>query len=190
MSLREWGALPEDVTGELVDGCLVEEEVPDPVHGLAVTWLIAVFRSWLGAGQGFVFDAEVKYALSGRRGRKPDVSVFLPNRAAPPRRGLIDVAPDIMVEVVSASPRDERRDRVEKMDEYAGFGVPFYWLLDPALGSLEIFELRRDVSPATYLRVLARVDGVITDVPGCQGLVVDLDALWTELRRLEPGDQP
>jgi hypothetical protein len=29
LTLEEWGDLPEDVPGELIDGRLVEEEVPD-----------------------------------------------------------------------------------------------------------------------------------------------------------------
>ncbi len=64
------------------------------------------------------------------------------------RRGEVPFVshPDIMVEVVSPSPADERRDRVDKMDEYAAFGVPYYWLVDPALGSLEIFDARLDAN--------------------------------------------
>ena len=183
LDLDAWAALPEDDPGELVDGYLTEEEVPDPIHGLAVPWLIALFRAWLGGG-GFVFDSDVKFAVSATRGRKPDVSVYLPARAAPPRRGALHDPPDIMVEVVSPSPADERRDRVEKMDEYAAFGVRFYWLVDPALGSVEIFELQN----GRFLRSVAATSGVIRDVPGCRALVLDLDQLWAELARLEANE--
>ena len=90
----------------------------------------------------------------------------------------------MMVEVVSASPVDERRDRVEKMDEYASFNVRFYWLVDPALGSVEIFELRE----GRFSRAVAATSGAMTDIPGCSGLVLDLDQLWAELSRLTPND--
>ena len=185
MSIDEWVALPEDAPGELVNGYLTEEEVPDPIHGLAVSWLIALFRAWLGTGKGFVFDSDVKFVLSATRGRKPDISVYLPDRPPPPSRGPLRESPDLVVEVISPSPRDERRDRVDKMDDYAAFGVPLYWLVDPALGSLEIFELRG----GRYTRVLAAVEGTIDTVPGCPGLVLDVDALWGELRRLRTEDR-
>lgn len=179
LDLDAWAALPEDKNGEWVDGYLTEEEVPDPIHGLAVSWLIALFRAWLD-GRGFVFDSDVKFIVSATRGRKPDVSVFLPDRAAPPRRGPVTVPPDIMIEVVSPSPADERRDRVEKMDEYAAFAVSYYWLVDPALGAVEIFELQN----GRFVRSIAATSGVVTEVPGCPGLQLDLDRLWSELARL------
>jgi Uma2 family endonuclease len=90
-----------------------------------------------------------------------------------------------MVEVVSPSPADERRDRVDKMDEYAAFGVPCYWLVDPALGSLEIFEL----TAGRFTRCAAATAGVLRNVPGCPGLVLDLDRLWAELARLDANDE-
>lgn len=176
----EWGALAEETPGELVDGYLVEEEVPDPIHGLTVSWLIALFRAWLPREAGFVFDSDVKLAISSNRGRKPDVSVYLPGRKPPPRRGLLHEPPDIVIEVVSASPRDERRDRVEKMEDYAVCGVRYYWIVDPALGSVEIFELNQE---GHYAKVTGITGGRISPA-ACAGLVVDVDALWAELSRL------
>lgn len=40
LTLEQWAALPEDDEGELVDGYLVDEEVPDYLHELVVAWLI------------------------------------------------------------------------------------------------------------------------------------------------------
>jgi len=184
LGLDEWAGLPEDEAGELVDGQLVEEEVPDPIHGLAVSWLIALFRAWLRNRGGFVFDSDVKFAVSSTRGRKADVSIYLPGRAAPPRRGALREPPDILIEVVSPSPADERRDRVEKMGEYAQFGVSYYWVVDPALGSVEIFEL----DERRYARSAAITSGALSEVPGCPGMVFDVDLLWAELARLSANE--
>ena len=185
MTFADWDAMPEDEPGELVDGRLEEEEVPDYVHELIVLWLGEKLRAWL-AGRGFVGGSDAKFAVSARRGRKPDVSVFLPGGRVPPRRGVIRFPPDIMIEIVSTRPRDGRRDRVQKLDEYAAFGVRYYWIVDPELRTLEIFELTAE---GAYLHRLGAGEGAIDQVPGCDGLRLDLDDLWAECDRLGP-DEP
>lgn len=184
MSVDAWARLPEDEQGELVDGQLVEEEMPDAAHETVVVFLIRVFGAWL-AGRGFVLSSGVKYALAPKHGRKPDLSVFLPGGVVPPRRGPVAHPPDIAVEVVSSSPEDRRRDRVKKLREYGAFGVRFYWLIDPEARTLEVLELGRDTH---YTHVLDAEQGTI-DVPGCAGMQLDLDALWQEIARLDPGDE-
>jgi Uma2 family endonuclease len=183
MSLAAWAALPEDEPGELVDGMLVEEEVPDLTHETAVAWLLASIRVWALARGGFAFGSEAKYALPRNRGRKPDLSVFLPGRPPPPRRGAVAVPPDLCVEVVSPSPSDRRRDRVTKLAEYAAFGVRWYWLLDPEARTLEVLELG---AGGHYIHALGATDGTIDEIPGCPGLALDLDDLWREIDRLGP----
>jgi Uma2 family endonuclease len=85
--------------------------------------------------------------------------------------------PDIAVEVVSPSPRDVRRDREEKMTEYAEFGIRFYWLVDPTERTLEIFERATD---GKYARRLEARRGIVESIPGCTGLRLDLDAMWAQ----------
>src|SRR5690606_39256642 len=119
MTLEEWAALPEDEPGELVDGFLVEGEVPDYVHEVVVAWLVRTLGNW-GAPRGaFVAGSGAKFRVTPRRGRMPDMTVYLPGDKKPSKRGLITAPPSIAVEVLSPSARDERRDRIEKRAEYA-----------------------------------------------------------------------
>jgi Uma2 family endonuclease len=181
LTLEEWAALPEDEPGELCSGHVVEEEVPDYAHEVVVAWLIRVLYSWASSRGGVVGGSEAKLGIRADRGRKPDVTVYLADSPKPPRRGIIRVPPDIAVEVISATPRDARRDRVEKMDDYAAFGIRFYWIVDPEIRSVEIFELAPD---GRYTRALGATEGVLTQIPGCPDLTLSLPELWAEIDRL------
>jgi Uma2 family endonuclease len=180
MTFAEWAALSEDEPGELVDGRLEEEEVPSYIHEVVVGWFIHMLRVWLVSRGGFVAGSEAKFAVTPRRGRKPDLSAYLPGRRPPPR-SPIEVPPDIMVEVISPTPRDARRDRIDKLREYAAFGVRWYWLVDPQMRTLEVYELGER---GRYIHALGATEGSV-ELPGCEGLTLDLDALWGEVARLE-----
>jgi Uma2 family endonuclease len=182
MSVEEWASLPEDEPGELVDGAIAEEEAADWDHEDVVAWLLLVLGAWVMAHGGRVYGSEGKYAVRPGRGRKADVSAFLPGTPLPPRHGPSTTPPDIIVEVISSDPRDARRDRIDKAQEYAAFGVRFYWLVDPDDRTFEIFELQPGVQ---YLRVRAVAEGTV-DIPGCEGLRLDLDALWAYVDRRAP----
>lgn len=183
MSLEEWADMPEDEPGELVNGQLVEEEVADNPHEVIVSWLLHVLSNWARPRKGLVLGSEAKYALAEGRGRKPDLSMFFARDRKLPRKGAIRTPPDLMVEVVSPTPRDGRRDRVEKLREYAKFGLRWYWIVDPRLRSLEILRLGDD---GHYANVVSAADGVI-EVPSCEGLTIDLDALWSEVDEVVEG---
>ncbi|WP_394832866.1 Uma2 family endonuclease [Pendulispora rubella] len=189
MTIEEWADLPEDEPGELVDGYLEEEEVPDFIHETIVGWLIQVLRNWLVPRNGRVFGSEAKYRLTEHRGRKPDVAAYLPGSRLPGgRHGATRVPPDIAIEVVSPAARDRRRDRVEKTTEYAQFGIHYYWLIDPEARTLEILELGPD---GRYVLALTAADGTVSTIPGCPELTLDLDSLWAEIDSLpEDEDEP
>jgi len=185
MSLEEWASLPEDEPGELVDGELVEDEVADWDHEDVVAWIFGALWTWMATvvrdgHTGRVYGSDGKYAVRPGRGRKADVSAFLPGTPLPPRRGPCATPPDIIIEVISSDPRVVRRDRIEKATEYAAFGVRFYWLIDPDARTFEIFELQPG---GHYLRLVGVSEGAV-DVPGCEALRLDLDALWAKLDQL------
>ena len=184
MTLAEWAALDEDAPGELVDGRLVEEEDVGALHDAIAAWFVWTFMSWIGARGGVVLVSDTRFGVAPRRGRKPDVAVYFPGRK-PPAHGLVTTPPDVMIEVVSPRPKDARRDRVEKMKEYAAFGVRFYWIVDPALRTFEIFELAAD---GRYVVAAGAAEGTVAAVPGCDGLVIDLDALWVKASQLTADD--
>jgi len=121
-----------------------------------------------------------KFAVAPAIGRMPDVTVYFAGDPRPPLRGLIRTPPSIAVEVLSPTPRDGRRDRVEKLAEYARFGIRWYWLVDPQLRSIEILELvsRR------YQHVTGLTEGLV-DVPGCEGLRIDVSELWATIESPE-----
>jgi Uma2 family endonuclease len=182
LSLDEWFDLPEDQPGELVAGQLEEEEAPDYLHELLVALLGGILGSWISPQGGLVAGSNAKFAVGSGRGRKPDLTIYLPGGRRPPARGLIRVPPDIAIEIVSATPRDGRRDRVDKTADYAAFGVAWYWLLDPQLRTLEILQLDPQ---GRYIHALGAGTGVLETIPGCEGLTLDLDSHWAAIDSLE-----
>ena len=181
MTLEEWAALEEDVEGELVDGLLEEEEMPSILHELVVAWMVSVLRAWVRRRHGLVVGSEAKLAVGPRRGRKPDLSVFLPPLLPAPSATLVRVPPHLVVEIASPRPRDVRRDRLDKLADYARVSVRYYCILDPQLRSLEVYELGPD---GRYTVALSAAEGRVR-VPGCPGLVLDLGALWNEIEAAE-----
>lgn len=92
----------------------------------------------------------------------------------PPANGIITQPPDIAIEIVSPTPRDCRRDRVEKLVDYSAFRVRYYWIGDPQFRSLEILRLG---AQGRYEHLLGATEAQV-DIPGCEGFVVDLDEVW------------
>lgn len=180
MTLEQWADMDEDEPGELVDGLLVEEEVASHLHEIPVSWLIGTLGNWAIPLRGWVFGSEHKIGIEEGRGRKPDVSMYAPGTRFRANDGLSRKPPMVIVEVVSPTPRDAHRDRVEKLSDYAKFGVPYYWLLDPRTRILEILELGVD---GRYTIAVSASGGKVA-VPACEGLTLDLDELWAEVDRL------
>jgi Uma2 family endonuclease len=176
MTLEAWADMAEDEPGELVNGRLEEEEVPDHLHEAVVAFLIAMLHAWASPRRAPVFGSEHKLGVAKTRGRKPDVCMYAPGTRLG-RGSLSRTPPLLIVEVLSPRPRDVRRDRGDKLADYARFGVRLYLLVDPEARLVEVYELGAD---GRYVRDVSSSEGRLT-LPGCEGLELDLDSLWSEV---------
>lgn len=180
LTVEEWAELDEDDSRELVNGVLEDSEVPDVTHETVVWWL-AQLLGYFRARGGWAGVSGLKLGLAADRGRLGDVVCY---EKPPPPRGVVRVPPTLIVEVISPGKKNRRRDRFDKVADYAAFGVRFYWLVDPELRTVEILELGRE---GKYVHALGASEGRLENVPGCPDLIVDLDELWAELDRLGSG---
>lgn len=172
---EEFVALDEDDPRELIDGELVEVEVPNEAHEHAVAELVYGLMAWGEAHAGTrVFASGYKVRVAPKRGVMPDVQLFLPTN---PRKrgndqGLAKGHPDLVVEIVSPSSR--RYDRVIKLRYYASIGVPEYWLVDPEARTVE----RLVLGEKGYVIVQVEADDEIFRPPMLEGFALHLARLW------------
>jgi Uma2 family endonuclease len=167
-------ALDEDDSRELLDGELVEMDVPTALHEWIVGTLVHYLRAWAMARRaGVVLASGYKVKIRNDRGFMPDVQYFHRGGRPVPNRGLDSGAPDLAIEIIS--PGSGRYDRGAKLRGYAEIGVPEYWLIDPEKQSLERFVLPSSEGYRSAERFVGDVAFAPTSFPD---LVVDLQELW------------
>lgn len=167
--------LPEDDRRELIDGRLVEIDVPRTWHERIVSLLIAALVPWARKRGLEVLASGYKVRVGRRRGVMPDVQVL--TRAvfdAADESGLDDGRPEIAIEIVS--PRSRSHDRVRKLQWYASIGVPEYWIVEPRERVIDRLVLRKD---ETAYDAIESAEGDATFRPkGLRGLAIPLAELW------------
>ncbi len=135
-------ALPDDVTGHLVDGELFSMPRPGTAHMRATMRASNELDTRFGGGgptSGWVVMTEVEIHF-GPDVLVPDIAGWrtstLPRLPDVPH---LKVPPDWVCEVLS--PSTAGFDRVRKSRVYARNGVGWYWLIDPAARTVEVFRL-------------------------------------------------
>jgi Uma2 family endonuclease len=111
------------------------------MHELIVMWFGAHLGAWGKRHGAKVGGSEVKIAVGPRTGRKPDLSVFSRDDMPALTDAVMHNKPLLVLEVLSPRPRDQRRDRVDKLRDYARAGARHYWLVDPQLRTVEMLRL-------------------------------------------------
>ena len=137
-------ALPEGLTGEIINGQLYTQPRPAWPHSLAGSRLGADIEGPYGRGRGgpggwWIIDEPEIHLVLDTEVVVPDIAGWRRERLPAPLTGhKIPVAPDWVCEIFSPSTRS--RDREEKMPLYARYGVRHAWLVDPKTRTLEAYE--------------------------------------------------
>jgi len=166
-------ALAEDDRRELIDGELLEIDMPTKLHEWVVGQLIFWLVGWARAHDGLVLASGYKVRIRDDRGVMPDVQFFRKERVPMlGEQGLESGAPDLAVEVISAS--SKRYDRVEKLRWYAMIATPEYWIVDPEGQTIERLVLQE-----SHYRIEESLAGDEVFRPGSfPGLEIPLIELW------------
>jgi Uma2 family endonuclease len=133
ITAEELARLPDMGSCELVNGRIVRLSPAKPSHGLLESRLGIPLGSWADrSGLGLVLFGEV--GLWARRDpdtvRGADIVFISHDRYA--RRdpeGFLDIAPELVVEILS--PGDRRGEVMEKLEDYFVMGVDVVWIVDP-----------------------------------------------------------
>lgn len=132
--------LPDDGRRyEIVDGTLLVSPAPVHRHQRALLRL-AILLSDRCPTDHEVVIAPFDWQPEHRTSLQPDLLVA--RTALIGERNVRD-RPTLVVEV--ASPGTARVDRTVKMRRYADGGIPHYWIIDPRVPSLEVYDLRDGV---------------------------------------------
>ena len=180
MTVTQWEHLDDKDSREFVDGVLEEAEMPAPLHELVKLWLGAALYAYFRKRAGFSFgQTSSPFGAIAAACRTSHAS-----RAATASKleGAVRTPPDVVVEVISPRPRDARRNRIDKMSDYAGNGREAILARRSQGANVRGLPARRE-TPLHVRR--CSLLGKVRRIPTLPGLVIDLDDLWSEVNRLE-----
>jgi Uma2 family endonuclease len=142
ITYEEWLRMPEvtDATEEVVDG---EIRIMPPAkwkHALIVQHMCNALDAQTDARETVVLATSFGLVIrkAPLTSRVPDVAVFQRSTIVE-QDGYIHSAPQLVVEVLS--PGNTRREREEKLADYASLGVPEVWVISPEARTVEVLHL-------------------------------------------------
>jgi Uma2 family endonuclease len=171
--------VPDHKVAEILDGELVVTPRPALRHARASAGLGGHLWGPFQGGRGgpggwwILFEPELHLAEDVV---VPDLAGWSQARLpVVPDAASLSLAPDWVCEVIS--PATERVDRSRKTAIYAREGVTHLWLLDPIVGTLEVFRLDHEhwVLPGTY------TGNDVVSAPPFDAIEIDLRTLWPDL---------
>lgn len=138
-------------TAELVRGVLMVREPPATSHGgragrLAVR--IGMFVLEHRLGEVFAQNTGFRIQRDPDTVRAPDVAFVARERLAEiPEQGYADLAPDLVVEILS--PSDRAGEVLDKVGQWLTAGARLVWVLDPARAAARVYRADGSVALLT-----------------------------------------
>jgi len=140
-SESEYLALNTNQMVEFSHGFVEFLPMPTLTHQLVAYLLHQLLEAFVAAnGLGTVVGAPYKVRLWEGKYREPDVLFMRADHRSRLTEQFSEGA-DLVMEVVSGSDDDRRRDLQKKREEYALAGIPEYWIVDPELGQITVLTL-------------------------------------------------
>jgi Uma2 family endonuclease len=174
LTYEDYAVLPDDGRCyELHEGELSVAPAPGSGHQRILSKLhVLLYEHVERWALGEVLFAPLDCILSPTTVVQPDL-VFIENS----RAGLVSTRglegpPTLAVEILS--PSTTKTDRGIKLQLYAKFGVPYYWIVDPGARTIEAFELAGEAY-ALNARVWG---GEAVSLPPFPTLQLMPEALW------------
>jgi Uma2 family endonuclease len=125
---------------ELLDGQHVAEPAPNTIHQRIVSNLHRLLSGFVHQHRlGWVLPAPCDVLLSDVDVVEPDLLYLSKAHADRLQHAFVKGAPDLVIEILSASTR--RRDERAKRDLYERHGVGEYWIVDPELEAVKVYRL-------------------------------------------------
>ena len=176
VTYEEWLRMPEvsDAIEEVVNGEVRIMPAPKLKHGLIIRRLCKAFDAQTDDKKVLVLDTN--FGLVIRREplttRVPDLAVFEWGTLVE-LDGYVHSAPQLAVEVLS--PANSRREREEKLQDYASLGVPEVWVFAPEGRTVEILYLE----DGQYRRHEILADGILKPrlFPNVH---IDISEIWPD----------
>lgn len=176
--------LPDNLTGQIVDGELVASPQPVVRHQRAASILGMDLgppfdRGRGGPGGWWIVDEPELHLEEDIL--VPDIGSWRKEKLPVlPDEPYFTFAPDWVCEVLS--PSTARIDRIKKLPIYAREGVSHVWLIDPDLQTLEVFRLE---GRRWLLLLTAGGDEVVRAEP-FDAIELALAGLWIQPAAAEP----
>jgi Uma2 family endonuclease len=140
---EEYLALETNRLIEFSNGFIEVLPLPTTTHQLIVGFLLNAVHAFVEPRKlGMVLFAGIRVRLWKGTFREPDI-VFMLAQHSDRIGEAFWIGADLVMEVVSGSKEDRRRDRVVKRREYAKARIPEYWVVDPEKSEISVLRLSR-----------------------------------------------